>query len=82
MVYVKIVVSCIIFRYYRALYDKVNHTITTIRLDPSIGESKKGNLKDYSCVEISHLRTNYELCYTLEENTNSQLVLVIMIEPR
>jgi mRNA interferase RelE/StbE len=66
----------------RALYDKVNNTITAIRIDPSIGETKKGDLKDYSCVDISHLRTNYELCYTLEEDTNGQLVLVVMMGPR
>jgi len=64
------------------LYGKVNHTTTAIRLDPSIGEPKKGDLKGYNCVEISHLRTNYELCYTLKEDTNGQLALAIIIGSR
>ncbi len=66
----------------RVLYDKVNHMITAIRLDPSIGEDKKGDLKGYSCVDINHLRTNYELCYTLEEDKNGELILVVMVGPR
>nr|WP_144928035.1 type II toxin-antitoxin system RelE/ParE family toxin [Paenibacillus bovis] len=66
----------------RILYDKINITITDIRINPNLGEQKKGDLKGYSCVDINHLRTNYELCYTLEEDANGQLVLVIMMGPR
>lgn len=66
----------------RVLYNKIDDAITNIRIDPSYGEQKKGDLKGYSCVDISHLRTNYELCYTLDEDTNGQLILVIMMGPR
>lgn len=66
----------------RVLYNKVNDVITAIRIDPSVGSPKKGDLKEYSCVDINHLKTNYELCYTLEEDKNGQLVLVVMMGPR
>lgn len=66
----------------RALFNKVNDAITAIRIDPTIVEPKKGDLKGFSCVDISHLRTNYELCYTLEEDANGQLILVLMMGPR
>ncbi|MGG5252246.1 type II toxin-antitoxin system RelE/ParE family toxin [Neobacillus sp. SM06] len=66
----------------RVLYDKVHNAITTIRQDPNIGDPKKGDLKGYSCIDISHLRTNYELCYTMKEDANGQLILVIMMGPR
>lgn len=66
----------------RSLYDKVNNAIIDIRIDPTIGEAKKGDLKGYSCIDISHLKTNYELCYALEEEPSGQLVLVVMMGPR
>lgn len=66
----------------RALFDKIKIVIDDICDNPGLGEPKKGDLKGYSCVDITHLRTNYELCYTLEEDTNGQLVLIVMIGPR
>ena len=47
-----------------------------------IGEVKKGDLKGYFCVDLNHLGTNYELCYTLEEDEDGQLVLIILMGPR
>lgn len=64
------------------LYRKMNTAIESIREKPFIGEAKKGDLKGYFCVDLNHLGTNYELCYTLEEDDNGQLVLVILMGPR
>ena len=66
----------------RTLFDKIQELITAIRIDPSIGEAKKGDLKGYRCIDIMHLKTNYELCYTLEEDDNGELILIIMMGPR
>jgi len=66
----------------RALYAKVEASITAIRMDPEIGEQKKGDLKEYRSLDISHMRTNYELCYTLEVNDEGDVVLIVMMGPR
>lgn len=66
----------------RALYAKVEASITEIRMDPEIGEQKKGDLKEYRSLDISHMRTNYELCYTLEVNDEGDMVLIVMMGPR
>lgn len=60
----------------KSLYRKMNTTIEFI------GEVKKGDLKGYFCVDLNHLGTNYELCYTLEEDEDGQLVLIILMGPR
>ncbi|AQQ55623.1 type II toxin-antitoxin system RelE/ParE family toxin [Planococcus lenghuensis] len=64
------------------LYQKMNEVITSIRIDPDIGEAKKGDLKGYSCVDVHHRGTNYEICYTVEENEEGELVLVVLLGPR
>lgn len=66
----------------RALYDKMVDGINAICRDPDIGDPKKGDLKGYSSLDISHLRTNYELCYTLDVNENGDLVVIVMMGPR
>ncbi|OIJ21760.1 hypothetical protein BKP45_03415 [Anaerobacillus alkalidiazotrophicus] len=66
----------------RVLFKKIEAAITSIRLDPRVGEPKKGDLKGYSSLDINHLRTNYELCYTLEVDESGNVVLIIMIGPR
>ena len=63
----------------KILYQKMIATIESISENPFIGQAKKGDLKGYFCVDINHIRTNYELCYTLEEGDNGVLVLVIII---
>lgn len=66
----------------RTLYEKIGAAINAIRLDPNIGEPKKGDLKGYSCLDISHMRTNYELCYTLDVDENGELILIVMMASR
>ncbi|WML42073.1 type II toxin-antitoxin system RelE/ParE family toxin [Neobacillus sp. OS1-2] len=66
----------------RTLYEKMLAGIMAIRLDPNVGEPKKGDLKGYSSLDISHMRTNYELCYKLELNENGDVVLIVLMGPR
>ncbi|MBT2571147.1 type II toxin-antitoxin system RelE/ParE family toxin [Planococcus sp. ISL-110] len=66
----------------QVLYLKMDEAITSIRKDPTIGEAKKGDLKGYSCLDIHHRGTNYELCYAIRENEEGELVLVVLLGPR
>lgn len=66
----------------RTLYDKIEVSITAIRQDPNIGDSKKGDLKGYSSLDISHMRTNYELCYKLEVDDNGDVIVIVLMGPR
>ena len=66
----------------RALFEKINDAIIAIRLDPNIGDPKKGDLKGYHCLDVSHMRTNYELCYTLELDEDGEIILIVMMGPR
>ena len=66
----------------QSLYRKMEEAIRSIRLDPDIGEAKKGDLKGYSCLDVHHRGTNYELCYAVKENEDGELILVILLGPR
>jgi len=44
-----------------------------------IGEAKKGGLKGYFFLDVSHMGTNYELCYDLEENDNGEMIIIILM---
>lgn len=64
------------------LYRKMEEAITSIRIDPDIGEAKKGDLKGYSCLDVHHRGTNYELCYAIREDEKGELILIILLGPR
>lgn len=66
----------------RHLFIKIDEAIQTIRENPYAGEAKKGDLKGYFCMDIHHMRTNYELCYGLEEDENGKLILIVLMGPR
>lgn len=67
----------------RVLYDKLLTGIEEIRRDPSIGEAKKGDLKGFRSLDIHHLKTNYELTYTLQFDDKLQkVVLVVFVGTR
>ncbi|AQU79407.1 hypothetical protein AJGP001_09110 [Planococcus faecalis] len=66
----------------QVLYRKMDEAITSIRKDPAIGEAKKGDLKGYSCLDVHHRGTNYELCYALRENEEGEMVLVVLLGTR
>lgn len=64
------------------LFRKMDEAITSIRKDPEIGEAKKGDLKGYSCLDVHHRGTNYELCYAVREDENGELILIVLLGPR
>lgn len=66
----------------RTLYEKMNAAIESIRENPLIGETKKGDLQGYFCFDVMHMGTNFEICYTLEEDENGQLVIIVLLGPR
>ncbi|WP_342399414.1 type II toxin-antitoxin system RelE/ParE family toxin [Weizmannia sp. FSL W8-0676] len=66
----------------RVLFEKIEIVIDTIREDPSVGDPKLGDLEGYFCVNIRHLRIEYRICYTVEEDENGELVVIIMIGSR
>ncbi|KIL36327.1 plasmid stabilization protein [Cohnella kolymensis] len=53
-----------------------------IRMDPYIGEAKTGDLAGYYCYDVFYKGTNYELAYTLEENQDGELLVVILAGTR
>ncbi|MED3982373.1 type II toxin-antitoxin system RelE/ParE family toxin [Priestia megaterium] len=66
----------------KALYNKMNVAIQSIQRDPLIGGAKKGDLKGYFCLDVKHMGINYELCYTLEQDENGNIVVVVLMGPR
>lgn len=66
----------------QVLYRRISNAIDSVRENPLIGEAKKGDLKGYFCIDIHHIGTNYELCYTLEENEDGKLIVIILLGPR
>ncbi|MCJ7840651.1 type II toxin-antitoxin system RelE/ParE family toxin [Lederbergia sp. NSJ-179] len=66
----------------QVLFRKISKAIEDIRKNPFIGEAKKGDLKGCFCLDIHHVGTNYELCYSLEELEDGQVVLILLMGPR
>ncbi|MBP1970325.1 Txe/YoeB family toxin of Txe-Axe toxin-antitoxin module [Virgibacillus natechei] len=64
------------------LYRKMNEAIEFIRKNPFSGNAKTGDLKGYFCIDVSHIGTNYELCYTLEEDDTGDMILIVLMGPR
>lgn len=66
----------------KSLYKQIGEAIHAIRIDPSIGESKKGDLSGYQSLDLYRNGTNYELAYHLEEKTSGKLIAVILFGTR
>jgi mRNA interferase RelE/StbE len=66
----------------KPLKEKFLRAIDEIRLDPTIGEAKTGDLAGIYCYDFYHQKTNYELAYRLTENENGEIVVVIMAGTR
>lgn len=74
-------------RYFKKLVEKPLKTayldaITAIRLDPSIGEQKTGDLTGVYGYDISYRGNNYEIAYRVEENDAGELIVVILAGSR
>jgi len=73
-------------RYLKKLKEKplksaFQKAIDEILKDPYMGEPKTGNLSGIFCYDIYYNKTNYELAYTIVEEGNS-IVVVILIGTR
>ncbi|MEK5040695.1 type II toxin-antitoxin system RelE/ParE family toxin [Sporosarcina sp. FSL K6-3457] len=66
----------------KALQGKFQSAIESLRLDPTLGESKKGDLAGISSLDIRHNKTNYELAYRVKRLENGDLLLIILAGTR
>lgn len=66
----------------RTLFNKITEAIDELRLNPFIGELKTGDLAGIYSYDISHMRTNYEMAYHIEEEIEGEYVLILLIGPR
>lgn len=64
------------------LLKKFQDAIEALRLDPTLGETKKGDLSGVSSFDIRHNRTSYELAYCVEEQENGDLLLIVLAGTR
>ncbi|MGG5254812.1 type II toxin-antitoxin system RelE/ParE family toxin [Neobacillus sp. SM06] len=66
----------------KLLLKKFQDAIEALRLDPTLGDSKKGDLSGVSSLDIRYNRTSYELAYFVEEQENGDLLLIVMAGTR
>lgn len=66
----------------RPLLAKFQEAIESLRVDPSLGDVKYGDLAGVSSLDIRHNRTSYELAYMVEEQENGELLLIILAGTR
>jgi len=53
------------------------NTVDEILKDPYIGEPKRGDLSGVFCYDIYYNKTNYELAYTIIEEGDSTVVVIL-----
>lgn len=73
--------------YFKKLKDKnlkklFKDAIIEISKDPSIGDTKKGDLLGIYGYDIHYKKTNYEIAYTIEELSDGSFVIIIMAGTR
>jgi len=61
----------------KALKDKFRRKMEAVLEDPGIGEAKTGDLFGVYCCDIHHQKTNYELAYTLIEQGDETVVVIL-----
>ena len=66
----------------KPLLGKFQEAIKALRLDPSLGDAKSGDLSGVSSFDIRHNKTSYELAYFVEEQENGELLLIILAGTR
>ena len=65
----------------KSLKNKFQAAIDQILKDPYWGEPKTGDLSGIYCCDIFHNKTNYELAYTIVEE-NDEIIVIIMAGTR
>lgn len=67
----------------KSLKQKFHEAFTEIQQDPfKGGELKKGDLAGIYGYDIYHRGTNYEIAYTIEEDKEGNLILIILAGTR
>ncbi|EIJ80577.1 plasmid stabilization system [Bacillus methanolicus PB1] len=66
----------------KPLLKKFQEAIEVLRLDPTLGDDKKGDLSGVSSFDIRHNKTSYELAYCVEEQENGDLLLIVLAGTR
>ncbi len=61
----------------KALKDKFQAAIDQVQMDPYFGEPKTGDLSGIYCCDIFHNKTNYELAYTIIEEDDETVVVIL-----
>lgn len=65
----------------KPLKEKFKAIIDQLLLDPYLGDPKTGDLRGVYCCDIFYNKTNYELAYTVFEE-NEETVVVILAGTR
>ncbi|PMC34642.1 plasmid stabilization protein [Bacillus sp. UMB0899] len=67
----------------KPLKKKFKEAFTEIQLDPyGVGEQKKGDLAGIYGYDMYHNGTNYEVAYTVQEDEDGNLIVVILVGTR
>lgn len=61
----------------KPLKDKFQAAIDQVLMDPYFGEPKTGDLSGICCCDIFHNKTNYELAYTIVEEDDETVVVIL-----
>ena len=61
----------------KPLKDKFQAVIDQLLLDPYYGEIKTGDLSGVYCCDIFYNKTNYELAYTIIEENEDTVVVIL-----
>ena len=61
----------------KPLKEKFRAAIDQIQLDPYCGDPKTGDLSGIYCYDIFHNKTNYELAYTIIEEEDETVVVIL-----
>lgn len=82
-----VVYTSIAEKYFKKLKDKqlklaYREAIENIRANPSIGDSKTGDLSGIYSLDINHKGINYELAYRISKLENGEIIVVIMAGTR
>lgn len=64
------------------LKNKFKEAIHTIRMNPYIGERKKGDLAGIYAYDIYYNKTNYEIAYIIEKQSDASVLIIIMAGTR
>ncbi len=74
-------------RYLKKLKDKhlkkeYSDAIKLIRENPDVGQVKRGDLDGIYCYDVYYNNVNYEIAYTLGENQQGEVIVIIMAGSR